>query len=193
MGFPVTDETSTPEAPGRYNHFQGGSIYWHPELGAWEVRGEIRDRWTALGWERSYLGYPITNESSLIDPVTNRAGRISYFQNGSIQWFPGVGAIDVPEVRSHASGNMTFPGSTPVNGSANLVIRSNGSFEYSFHAHNSGAIPYNVVIFVEAVVGRIAGNINRLESGLFALYHRGTVHGTPVSYTHLTLPTKRIV
>src|SRR5690242_7932231 len=34
LGFPVTDETGTPDGHGRFNHFQGGSIYWTPETGA---------------------------------------------------------------------------------------------------------------------------------------------------------------
>ena len=27
LGFPVTDETGTPDGRGRFNHFEGGSIY----------------------------------------------------------------------------------------------------------------------------------------------------------------------
>src|SRR5262245_37360905 len=27
LGYPTTDETPTPDGIGRYNHFQGGSIY----------------------------------------------------------------------------------------------------------------------------------------------------------------------
>lgn len=63
LGYPSTDESSTPDGVGRYNHFQGGSIYWTPGTGAHEVHGLIRDRWASLGWERnSQLGYPITDE-----------------------------------------------------------------------------------------------------------------------------------
>ena len=28
LGQPLTDELTTPDGVGRYNHFQGGSIYW---------------------------------------------------------------------------------------------------------------------------------------------------------------------
>src|ERR671933_143954 len=37
LGFPLTDETGTPDGRGRFNHFQGGSIYWTPETDAHEV------------------------------------------------------------------------------------------------------------------------------------------------------------
>ncbi len=39
LGLPLTDETGTPDGIGRFNHFQGGSIYWTPATGAAMVRG----------------------------------------------------------------------------------------------------------------------------------------------------------
>src|SRR5215472_6191236 len=59
LGAPLNDETGTPDGRGRYNHFQGGSIYWTQETGAHEVHGMIREKWASMGWERSSLGYPI--------------------------------------------------------------------------------------------------------------------------------------
>jgi uncharacterized protein with LGFP repeats len=78
LGFPLTDETPTPDGVGRYNHFEGGSIYWTPRTGAHEVYGAILDRWRALGWERSYLGYPTRGEY----PVPG--GRRTDFERGYI-------------------------------------------------------------------------------------------------------------
>ena len=63
LGYPTTDESGTPDGVGRFNHFQGGSIYWTPNTTAHEVHGLIRDRWASLGWERNpQLGYPIGDE-----------------------------------------------------------------------------------------------------------------------------------
>jgi hypothetical protein len=63
LGYPRTDETGTPDGVGRFNHFQGGSIYWTPGTSAHEVHGLIRDRWASLGWERNpQLGYQVTDE-----------------------------------------------------------------------------------------------------------------------------------
>lgn len=79
LGYPTTDETSTPDGVGRYNHFSaGGSIYWTAATGAWSVQGAIRDRWGSLGWERSTLGYPTSDEYG----ITN--GRRNDFQHGYI-------------------------------------------------------------------------------------------------------------
>jgi uncharacterized protein with LGFP repeats len=86
----LTDETTTPDGIGRFNHFQGGSIYWTPATGAHEVHGAIRDRWASLGWERSRLGYPTSDEL-----VWAGTGRVSRFQGGSIYWSPIFGTIVV--------------------------------------------------------------------------------------------------
>ncbi len=91
LGQPVTCELSTPVRPGRYNHFQGGSIYWSVPTGAWEVHGAIRDKWAALGWENSAIGFPRTNE--LRTPA--RPGAFNHFQAGSIYWSPNTGAREV--------------------------------------------------------------------------------------------------
>ena len=93
LGYPITDELGTPDGVGRFNHFQGGSIYWTPTLGAHEVHGRIRDKWESLGWERSYLGYPTSDEQA-----HDSQGRISYFENGRITWTPSGGAVPLKKI-----------------------------------------------------------------------------------------------
>lgn len=91
LKYPTTDELTTPDRIGRFNHFQGGSIYWTPSTSAHEVRGLIRNKWASMGWEKSYLGYPISDEQTTPDG----RGRVSHFQGGSIYWYPDRGAYDV--------------------------------------------------------------------------------------------------
>jgi LGFP repeat len=91
FGYPLTDELPTPDGIGRFNHFQGASIYCTRETGAHEVHGAIREKWASLGWERSYLGYPITDEVQVGDAADTR---YSNFQGGSIRWTPRTGAMD---------------------------------------------------------------------------------------------------
>ncbi|WTW95901.1 hypothetical protein OG216_22080 [Streptomycetaceae bacterium NBC_01309] len=91
FGFPLTSELTTPDGRGRFNHFQGGSIYWTPWTGAHEVHGAIRDKWAQLGWERGVLGYPLTDE--LVTP--DGRGRFVHFERGSIYWSPQTGAREV--------------------------------------------------------------------------------------------------
>jgi uncharacterized protein with LGFP repeats len=87
LGYPITDESGVPDGVGRFNHFAGsnGSIYWSPTTGAHEIRGAIKDKWASLGWERSVLGYPITDEYAI------PSGRRSDFQGGYITWDAGTG------------------------------------------------------------------------------------------------------
>ncbi|HLM06956.1 MAG TPA: hypothetical protein VK402_17380 [Blastococcus sp.] len=91
LGFPVTNENGTPNGRGRYNHFQGGSVYWSPATGAQEVHGAIRATWASLGWEAGPLGFPVTSETRTPDG----AGRFNHFQGGSIYWSPATGAHEV--------------------------------------------------------------------------------------------------
>ena len=98
LGFPLTDELGTPDGIGRFNHFEGGSIYWTPETGAHEVHGAIRDAWQRLGWETSFLPYPTSDEQT----PPNGHGRFSEFQGGSIHWTP-EGGTEVRQRIDHSS------------------------------------------------------------------------------------------
>lgn len=81
LGYPISDEKATPDGEGRYNHFQGGSIYLNPSIPeAFVVNGAIRDKWAELGWEKSQLGYPESDAQDTGDFI------IQYFQGGSIRW-----------------------------------------------------------------------------------------------------------
>lgn len=89
LGYPRTDETVTPDGVGRFNHFEGGSIYWSRASGAQLVYGAIRDKWSALGWERGFLGYPVSDEVSVT------GGRASQFQGGNVYWSAATAAHEV--------------------------------------------------------------------------------------------------
>jgi uncharacterized protein with LGFP repeats len=124
LGYPLTNETTTPDGIGRYNHFEGGSIYWTPQTGAREVHGAIRQLWASMGWERSWLGYPVTNELATADGV----GRYSLFQHGGIFWTPTGGAVACREiVRIHAK-VLTTP-TVPIAQSVAVMQQVYGSRE----------------------------------------------------------------
>ena len=80
---------------GRFQHFRNNaSIYWHANVDrgiAHAVEGRIRDKWSSLGWERSLLGYPITDEITTPDKI----GRFNHFQGGSIYWSPNTDAHQI--------------------------------------------------------------------------------------------------
>lgn len=99
-GYPITDETSTPDGRGRFNHFHAlylpgqpeSSIYWTPKFGAFLVYGAIHKAWADAGWERS-IGFPTSDEFQW------GKYRRSNFERGYIKWASDEGARLVPYTR----------------------------------------------------------------------------------------------
>ena len=91
LGSPTTGASRCPDNRGWYRHYQNGSIYLAPGLGAHEVHGAIRERWAAMGWEKSAVGYPTSDETD----VGDQRGRVSKFEHGAIYWTPQTGAHEV--------------------------------------------------------------------------------------------------
>lgn len=91
LGFPTTDTAATPDGRGRFTHFTGtggASLYVNPARNqAYAVYGAIRVRWSQLGWERSRLGYPTSDE------VAVSGGRRNTFDRGSLTWNARTGAV----------------------------------------------------------------------------------------------------
>lgn len=89
LGAPRSDERDAARG-GRYNEFQYGFIYWHPDTGAHAVYGAIGEKWNQIGREGGF-GYPIIDEQPAKD-----GGRFNDFENGgSIYWHPKTGAHPV--------------------------------------------------------------------------------------------------
>ncbi|MEV0435112.1 MULTISPECIES: LGFP repeat-containing protein [unclassified Nocardia] len=88
LGYPVTRELSTPAGNGRFNHFQRGSIYWSVGTGAHQISGPIKDKWAALGWESSPLGFPLTD----VAKAGKADGQFTMFPTGAIYWSSTTGA-----------------------------------------------------------------------------------------------------
>ncbi|MFD2414760.1 choice-of-anchor D domain-containing protein [Amycolatopsis pigmentata] len=95
QGYPITDELSTTDGIGKFNHFSrpdGASIYFTAGTGAWSIQGAIRAKWASMGWETGPLGYPITDEQGTPDGV----GRYNHFSKAaSVYWTPSTGAHGV--------------------------------------------------------------------------------------------------
>jgi len=173
LGYPLGDETGTPDRVGRYNHFQGGSVYWTPATGAHEVHGDIRGKWAELGWETSFLGYPVSDETG----VANGGGRFNDFQGGSIYWSPVSGAHEMrgglPGQLVFDSGAIVFGTGIAAGGSAHVTVAPDGSAHFQGGMHDSGAAAYNYSVacvlvdadhraYTFAHTGNIAGTF---ESG----------------------------
>lgn len=126
---PKTKELTTPDGIGRYNHFEHGSIYWSPKTGAHEVHGAIRSKWASMGWEKSYLGYPTSDELR-----GSNGKRYSKFQGGIIYWTQkkGTWVVKTPS-RSQCKGINTAAVIVAINKALyNTQIRLDAKSSISF-------------------------------------------------------------
>jgi hypothetical protein len=116
-----TSAFTVPQADGYVRHFQNASVYWTRQFGAREVHGAIRDRYLQMGAELSYLGFPQTDEISVVRSDGEEV-RYSNFQGGSIFWTANRGAFLIPsfspKTEKNSSGvwlHMSGTGFTPNN------------------------------------------------------------------------------
>jgi peptidoglycan/xylan/chitin deacetylase (PgdA/CDA1 family) len=132
LKFPLTDETAA-AGGGAYNDFQGGSIYWTSTTGAHNVLGGIRAKWISLGAEASFLGYPISDETTL----TGGAG--SQFQHGNIYWTSTTGVYEVHGAilaKYLALGGMSSRLGAPTSDELTVSVGRRSNFQH-------GAITWN--------------------------------------------------
>lgn len=91
LGYPTSEETCGLRDSGCVQRFEGGLMYWSPSTGANPVFGAIRDRYAAMGWENSALGYPTSGEKCGL----TGGGCFQKFSGGSMYWSPASGAWPV--------------------------------------------------------------------------------------------------
>src|SRR5579862_5408670 len=63
LGPALSPSASCPDHIGLFRKYTNGVIYHTPTTGTHEVHGAILAKWSSLGFERSFLGYPLTDET----------------------------------------------------------------------------------------------------------------------------------
>ena len=95
LGYPTTEEAETARRTGRLVHFLNpatgarGSIFAKDGQPPRAVRGEIREKWAALGWEHGFLRFPTSDTR----PIAG--GLFNTFEGGHVYWSPSTGAHEV--------------------------------------------------------------------------------------------------
>ena len=89
LGTPVTPERTCPDGVGKNRVYNDGKtiVYWTPQTPAAAVGGENLKKYSQVGYEKSVLGYPITNEVKIRDN-----GTYQRFQKGNIYYTPKYGS-----------------------------------------------------------------------------------------------------
>ena len=103
LGWPLNGEMKDAANGGAYQHFTGGSIYFHPSTGAHRVTGGIRNLWEGQGWERGQMGYPTGEETA-----TAGGGVYQTFQGGAAYWHPRTGTYYVHDAMLGAYGRAGY-------------------------------------------------------------------------------------
>ncbi len=90
----------TADKRGHFAHFDlpagvKASIFSHDNAGAFLVLGAIHRKYVELGYERGFLGYPVTDETALKNGANHHIGQISRFEGGSIVWCDSDNSIGV--------------------------------------------------------------------------------------------------
>lgn len=89
LGYPVSDEMSAGDAKGRVSYFQNGAVYWHPDVGAFGVWGQIFNLYNNKWGGPTNVGYPVSDERDWNVGAAKGAGgssRLSQFQKADIFW-----------------------------------------------------------------------------------------------------------
>jgi len=148
-GYPTTDQSTTTDGAGRYNHFRTMtlpdtpecSIYWHPITGANEITGSIRQKWAELGWEAGLVGYPLGPDHARLG-----GGRVQDFQRNSIGWTGLSGAF-----LGRITLSQRITTGTALGGEATFELAHDGSYRFHGHMRDSGLVDYD--FRVRATIG----------------------------------------
>lgn len=95
LGYPTTGESATVGGTGKFVHFLNpataarGSIFAKDGRPPYAVRGEIRDKWAALGWELGFLRFPTSDTRPVLHGLSNT------FEGGHLYWSAATGAHEV--------------------------------------------------------------------------------------------------
>lgn len=143
MGYPATDENCSLANRGCVQKFQGGRIYWQPSIGSHAVHGAIGSKWVQMGYERSPLGYPVSDESCGGVPLAC----VQYFQDGTMNW-PTSSGVSVNPYPSSTGAvvNKRRPNS-PINqappdlvGAGSQLMRGEAAFQLSLLVAAASAV-----------------------------------------------------
>jgi uncharacterized protein with LGFP repeats len=159
LGAPISDEFKTPNKNGVGQHFEGGSIYWSPATGSHEVHGAIKDKWAAMGWENSFLGFPVTDETITPDGY----GRYNFFEGGAIYYHPNLGTYAIPRIIAEVwkkegweKGTLGYP-------TSDEIIKNNNSVQY---------FEFGAVISTKGGSYKVIYNSLRSKNGLYTKWRQ---------------------
>jgi uncharacterized protein with LGFP repeats len=109
MGYPTSAEVW--DGKGWWQNYEGGAIIGTNTTGFWESKGNIRKRWSELGYQSGSMGYPTSKVTTKSD-----GSEWQNFEHGLIIYSKDTGAWEVKgEIRSvwekngQQNGSLGYP------------------------------------------------------------------------------------
>ena len=179
---------------GAYQHFTGGSIYFHSRTGAHRVTGGIRNLWEGQGWERGHMGYPTGEET----PAA-LGGVYQAFQGGTTYWHPRTGSYYVHDAMlgaygaaGYERGRYGYPltNETP-SANGGVFQRFQGGTAYwhpgsdSYFVHDAVLRTYAFYNWERGELGYPLTNESAsANGGIFQRFQGGTIYWSPRTGSH---------
>lgn len=84
--WPTEPEAQNPDGQGWRQRFAGGFIFYHPQKGTYAIANRTAVVYNRNGWERGYLGYPLSDEHQVSgnDNIGITSGWMQQFDGGRI-------------------------------------------------------------------------------------------------------------
>lgn len=85
LHYPTSGEVGIKD-DGVFQNYQGGTLYWAPDIAPHSVSGSFFQLYASSGYENGFLGYPASQEAPI------RAGGVyQVYQGGVMYWSPQSG------------------------------------------------------------------------------------------------------
>ncbi|MFV8753002.1 LGFP repeat-containing protein [Nannocystaceae bacterium ST9] len=192
-GFPSTHESDVRNGNaviGKFNQFDGCTIYWSGATGAHVIYGDIRARYLATGGPLGGLGFPTSSEADI--PGAPPPARYNTFERGSILWFAGdihvcypfqfyFGRVDTKEEDRDifdfdGQNELYFKVGVDVNGHTvfSRQLPDSGTYPSANIMNLDYRVPYEVVPNSPTLKVKLNFSIEELDQG--ELDWNGTIH-----------------
>lgn len=114
LGFPTSDEIdagpSRRGTTGKYQSFEGGTIYWSWPTNAHSIQGEIAKLYDRLKGVTGRLGFPLANEQPAKPSPQGSTGTFQRFEGGPSDGLPNGETWDFSQgVSVYASKHGAYP------------------------------------------------------------------------------------
>ncbi|WP_244070733.1 LGFP repeat-containing protein [Bradyrhizobium sp. Ce-3] len=145
LGRPTSNELVAPDGVGRYSRFEHGIIAWTAAFGAFEVPGALASTWESAGMMDGWLGYPTAVTPGAKPPGSAKVGTLVRFQYGFGYLLDDGEVIVTPDEKTFSAQVLT-PTGTALGGNVALTVRSNATWDFTCHMHDSGADDYSFTV-----------------------------------------------